>query len=336
MWNCNIPTCVFHCQDVNCVLEPAQGVFLCPQCQAAELLPISVGDRADETQLQCYNCGHAIYMFETVLVYSRLGRFQEEKLGWAIGWKMAVLTLRLARTWPWTSPTARSLRAWDVDPLTTYAAIRGLTSVVTMHVISRRMILTNNADGFWCAVNVSKVPGDDRYSLSSPLNLSATWWMLILRMKLLWAEQPKPNYPTALTMPWVTFHCTERCRKVPMSHMTLSRSLATSHRSATPLQSSAALLELWKLPLPEDLWLTFPLTSGLDMISACLLRRREQESKFESANRACWSLHRHAPSSHHFRTSGSIQNFFKKNLDLPLTTWTFPWRCRKSNWAVVT
>lgn len=63
--------------------------------------------------------------------------------------------------------------------------IRGLTSVVTMHVISRRMILTNNGDGFWSAVNVSKVLGDDRYSLSSPLNLSVTWWMLILRMKLL-------------------------------------------------------------------------------------------------------------------------------------------------------
>ena len=70
---------------MNDILEPAQGVFLCPQCQAAELLPISVGDQPDETQLQCCNCGQAIYMFEMALVYSRLGRFQEEKLGWAIG-----------------------------------------------------------------------------------------------------------------------------------------------------------------------------------------------------------------------------------------------------------
>jgi hypothetical protein len=85
VWNCNNPACAFCCPDVNDILEPAQGVFLCPQCQAAELLPISVGDQPDETQLQCCNCGQAIYMFEMALVYSRLGRFQEEKLGWAIG-----------------------------------------------------------------------------------------------------------------------------------------------------------------------------------------------------------------------------------------------------------
>ena len=167
-------------------------------------------------------------------------------------------------------------------------------------------------------------------SMSSPRSLSATWWMWSLRMKRLWAEQPRQNYPTALTMPWVTSQCTGRCGKTLMNHMMLSRSLATSHKSATPLQSSTALRELWKLQLPEDLWLTCPSTSALDMTSACLPRKRERESKFESANRACWSLHRPAPSSPHFRTSGSIQNFFKKNLDLQLTTWTFPWRCRKS------
>ena len=59
------------------------------------------------------------------------------------------------------------IEALDVDPLTTYVAIgygdfvKGLTSVVTMPVISRRIILTKNGDGFWCAVNVSNIPGDD-------------------------------------------------------------------------------------------------------------------------------------------------------------------------------
>ena len=59
------------------------------------------------------------------------------------------------------------IEALDVDPLTTYVAIgygdfvKGLTSVVTMPVISRRIILTKNGDGFWCAVNVSNIPGND-------------------------------------------------------------------------------------------------------------------------------------------------------------------------------
>ena len=50
------------------------------------------------------------------------------------------------------------VEALDLDPLTTYVAIgygdfvKGLTPVVTMPVISRRIILTKNGDGFWCAV----------------------------------------------------------------------------------------------------------------------------------------------------------------------------------------
>jgi hypothetical protein len=58
-------------------LVEAQGVMLCPQCQSNELMPVTVGEKPDETEVQCMNqdCGISILLFELPLLYSRMNRF---------------------------------------------------------------------------------------------------------------------------------------------------------------------------------------------------------------------------------------------------------------------
>ena len=83
MWNCDNPQCLIHQPDVNCILLPAQGVLLCPRCNAAEMMPIQIGENANETELQCMNhhCNQTVLMFELSLVYARMGRFRVDRLG---------------------------------------------------------------------------------------------------------------------------------------------------------------------------------------------------------------------------------------------------------------
>jgi hypothetical protein len=77
LWKCNNPQCRLHLMQMAGQLVEAQGVMLCPQCQSNELMPVTVGEKPDETEVQCMNqdCGISILLFELPLLYSRMNRF---------------------------------------------------------------------------------------------------------------------------------------------------------------------------------------------------------------------------------------------------------------------
>lgn len=66
-WACSNPRGALY-RESKIDVELAQGVFLCFNCQADEMLPISATENPDETELECKRCGQVSYIFELPLV----------------------------------------------------------------------------------------------------------------------------------------------------------------------------------------------------------------------------------------------------------------------------
>ena len=83
-WNCNNPQCEKGCADPQRHLEPAHGIFLCPECQAAEVIKIRGVQDQDETW-QCMECTYQRNLQSLQRDYAEIDRFDEDYLGWASG-----------------------------------------------------------------------------------------------------------------------------------------------------------------------------------------------------------------------------------------------------------
>ena len=82
VWKCNNPRCDLFYAETMHQMEEARGVFLCPQCQAEEMVPISTTQNPEETEVQCLggDCNMTMYLFEMAMVYGRMGMFNTDRL----------------------------------------------------------------------------------------------------------------------------------------------------------------------------------------------------------------------------------------------------------------
>ena len=200
VWNCNNPACAFCCPDVNDILEPAQGVFPVSTMPSGGAVADQCGRSAGRDPASVLQLRASDLHVRDGSGVLQTGQIPggEARLGYWM--KDGNPHLETDENLGLNKSYDQIIEALDVDPLTTYVAIgygdfvKGLTSVVTMPVISRRIILTKNGDGFWlqstCPTSLAMTTSLARQcttwsSMSSPRSLSATWWMWSLRMKRL-------------------------------------------------------------------------------------------------------------------------------------------------------